>query len=35
MAILNYKSRDFVIYQHLDQPGIDVTQNGYNKKVKF
>lgn len=27
--------RDFIIYHHPDQTGIDVTQNGFDKKVKF
>jgi len=33
MIIIFHLSRDFIIYQHPEQPGIDVTQNGYEKKV--
>ena len=32
-AMSKLYNRDFIIYQHPEQPGVDVTQNGYEKKV--
>lgn len=32
-AMSKLYNRDFIIYQHPDQPGVDVTQNGYEKKI--
>jgi len=32
-AMSKLYNRDFIIYQHPDQPGIDVTQNAYEKKI--
>lgn len=33
IAMSKLYRRDFIVYQQIDQPGIDVTQNGYDKKV--
>jgi hypothetical protein len=34
-CILILSSRDFIIFQHVDQPGLNVTQNGYEKYINL